>query len=353
MASGGGEIWITWAAQTEAYPDEPSIFASHWNGFVWNPEVNVITPDSIIPAGGFNLAVDHNGQPHLVWTGMYQGNQDIYYTTYDGASWIRSIQINVPDGGEQDLDPAISVDSIGHLHVVWAARTYGTPYGYGICYSRYDGTNWSEEIEISTPDDLGDYRARIVAGSTDNVWVVWDGVDTTGEYHIYTVRFDETGWSDEEQLDSDDTDFDHHVWIALDRRASPWVVWVGSIQYGAVNLDIFYNRYHQTGIQEQMATRENAFFISQNYPSPFQNSICIQYELPRSDNVCVTIYNLLGQEVRILIDEHQSAGPHTITWDATDNSGRKVPSGAYLLRLEAHTRQAGIYSATRKVCVVR
>jgi hypothetical protein len=93
-------------------------------------------------------------------------------------------------------------------------------------------------------------------------------------------------------------------------------------------------------------------------PNPFDDRTFVQYELPGHGKVSTIIYNLLGQKTRTLVDRMQNAGSHTVVWDGRDDSGRKVPSGQYFLRLairsEAHTGLGiGQYTAARKVWVVR
>ena len=73
--------------------------------------------------------------------------------------------------------------------------------------------------------------------------------------------------------------------------------------------------------------------LSQNYPNPFNPNTTISYELPQVGSVRLDLFNILGQRIRRLVDETQSAGPHTRTWDGTDDRGHVVASGLYFYRL--------------------
>jgi hypothetical protein len=75
--------------------------------------------------------------------------------------------------------------------------------------------------------------------------------------------------------------------------------------------------------------------LSNNYPNPFNPSTQIQYAVPRASNVSLVIYNVLGQQVRTLVDAPQNAGRYTVTWDGRDNLGRVVGSGVYFYRMNA------------------
>ncbi len=77
------------------------------------------------------------------------------------------------------------------------------------------------------------------------------------------------------------------------------------------------------------------FRLQQNYPNPFNPTTSICYELPVTDLVQLTIYNIKGQEVKALVEEIKTAGYHEIIWNGTDNLGRIVDSGIYFYRLQS------------------
>lgn len=68
----------------------------------------------------------------------------------------------------------------------------------------------------------------------------------------------------------------------------------------------------------------------QNFPNPFNPSTTIHYQLPKSSEVELSIYNLLGQKIETLISERQQSGKHQIKWDATG-----FPSGIYYYMIQA------------------
>ncbi len=80
----------------------------------------------------------------------------------------------------------------------------------------------------------------------------------------------------------------------------------------------------------------NKFALHQNYPNPFNSSTTIKYELPAGQHpVRLIIYDLLGHQVRSLVDEdHQQAGVYQINWDGRDDAGKAVASGVYFYRLQ-------------------
>ena len=75
--------------------------------------------------------------------------------------------------------------------------------------------------------------------------------------------------------------------------------------------------------------------VHQNYPNPFNSFTSIEYCLPRSSIVNLTVYNQLGQKIRTLVNEYQDGGYQRIQWDGKNDTGRLVGSGVYVYALEA------------------
>jgi hypothetical protein len=90
------------------------------------------------------------------------------------------------------------------------------------------------------------------------------------------------------------------------------------------------------------------FSLSQNYPNPFNPETVIKYDLPQAEQVKLTIYNILGQKVRILVDEYQDAGCKTLFWNGRDGEGKDVASGIYFFQLKA-----GGFEAVKRMVVLR
>jgi hypothetical protein len=95
-------------------------------------------------------------------------------------------------------------------------------------------------------------------------------------------------------------------------------------------------------------THPYRFELSQNYPNPFNPVTTIEYRLTERSRVTIEVYNVVGQRVRTLVDEEQSAGSYRITWDGADDCGRPVATGIYLYRF-----CAGDYTETKKMLLVK
>jgi hypothetical protein len=95
------------------------------------------------------------------------------------------------------------------------------------------------------------------------------------------------------------------------------------------NIDIL------VGIGDDVAGLPTQFSLEQNYPNPFNPSTTLKYALPTNADVRLEIYNVLGQLVKVLVNEKQTAGFKTAIWDGTNQVGEKVASGIYIYRLKA------------------
>jgi hypothetical protein len=90
------------------------------------------------------------------------------------------------------------------------------------------------------------------------------------------------------------------------------------------------------------------FLLEQNYPDPFNPSTTLRYSLPVDAHVELKVYNILGQEVRTLVDGIQNAGVKQVVWNSTNNAGMEIPGGVYFYELRAQS-VAGNRQAFREV----
>jgi DNA-binding transcriptional regulator YhcF (GntR family) len=77
----------------------------------------------------------------------------------------------------------------------------------------------------------------------------------------------------------------------------------------------------------------------ENFPNPFNPETTIQYVTPAEGQVTIQIYDIQGKLIRSLLHEFQSAGTHTLRWDGLNETGTRVPSGTYFLRVTAGTEK--------------
>lgn len=92
----------------------------------------------------------------------------------------------------------------------------------------------------------------------------------------------------------------------------------------------------------------DGFRLLQNYPNPFNPNTTIEFALTQKSDVRLVVYNLLGQQVRVLANESVNPGVYKVEWDGKDELGQKVASGIYLYRITA-----GNYVETKKMVLMK
>ncbi len=88
-----------------------------------------------------------------------------------------------------------------------------------------------------------------------------------------------------------------------------------------------------TAVEETSAPVPHLFALEQNHPNPFNASTLIGFSIAQPGRVRLVLYNALGQQIRVLIDQDLAAGRRQVVWDGRDDQGRSVASGAYYYRL--------------------
>jgi hypothetical protein len=103
-----------------------------------------------------------------------------------------------------------------------------------------------------------------------------------------------------------------------------------------------------TGIEDGSEALPKEFALHQNYPNPFNPETQITFDLPARANVSITIYNMLGQKVRTLVNETKPAGTHILRWDGLNSQGVQVASGVYV-----YTIRAGKFVQSKKMTFMK
>ena len=88
--------------------------------------------------------------------------------------------------------------------------------------------------------------------------------------------------------------------------------------------------------------------LIKNYPNPFNPVTTLRYDLPENSHVNITIYDMLGRQVKNLINQTQDAGYRSVRWNATDDYGKPVSAGIYLYQI-----QAGEFVQTKKMMLLK
>ncbi len=116
----------------------------------------------------------------------------------------------------------------------------------------------------------------------------------------------------------------------------------GKYNYRLKQID-FDGKFEYSNIIEVDIIAVEKFELSQNYPNPFNPTTAIKYNLPEAGNVKLSVYNLLGQEVKTLVNGFKNAGSYTISFDA-----QNLSSGVYIYKLETNN-----FNQSRKMTLIK
>ena len=114
---------------------------------------------------------------------------------------------------------------------------------------------------------------------------------------------------------------------------------VKSYSLTAINELIFSKEVLSVDELNTMNSIITSFTLKQNYPNPFNPATTIEYEIPKSGEVEVAIFDIQGQKVRELEKNTHDAGSYRIIWDSRNDAGRSVASGTYFYRVQFNGSQ--------------
>ena len=139
----------------------------------------------------------------------------------------------------------------------------------------------------------------------------------------------------------------------------PAIVYLGGQRYGVLYLS-WHTPFERAayfdiinlapGTSVPLAGTPEVYALEQNYPNPFNPSTTIRFTVGGSKAALVTvsIFDVLGREIRNLVAESRAPGDYQVEWGGTDNRGKSVSSGVYFCRLKA-----GTFTATRSMMLLR
>jgi len=186
------------------------------------------------------------------------------------------------------------------------------------------GNNLDTEYTISwlsSKDVDGDTLKYYLQGIGNNEGLVDIIVDT-----VYTFKY-------QYFTDHWPTDFQ-----MLPRMVFKFTVWghsgSDSIQITGDPFELLVNRYEYLSTESELIPTEYA--LHQNYPNPFNPITTIKFDLPEPGEVTLSIFNIMGQEIKVFHYQNMSPGYYTLNWNATNDFGESVGAGVYLYQLRAN-----------------
>jgi len=213
-----------------------------------------------------------------------------------------------------------------------------------------DGSNDDDGVVFLTPLKAGEQAKVLVTPSVEGILNVWidyngDGFWDGPEEHVFIDEWLPAGTIDmtfnvpDFAVSKDN--FARFRFSTLSPRSFKGLAIDGEVEDYRVNII-------ELGVQDKENRVPTEFALLNNYPNPFNPTTVIRYNLPKPVPVKLTIYNLLGNEVRVLVDDSQEPGEYKAVWDGLDKYGRKVSTGIYIYYIKA-----GDFTQAKKLLLLK
>jgi hypothetical protein len=286
----------------------------HWNGSSWD----IISSPNVGDKQNFLSDVAAVSSTDIWAVGYYHFLTGPYQTLilhWNGSVWS---VVSSPNTGLESFLYSISVVSASDI---WATGKYNNGSTYVPLFIHWNGTNWSI---VSSPG--GGLSTSSI--SNNNGWSVGRSI----------ARWNGTDWvSVSAPIPSDGILYSLSV-------ISPSSMWtVGTNPIGGISKTLVMRFGSVTGIANGNSNAPSNFVLMQNYPNPFNPSTKINFSLPKNSAVKLTVYDIEGKEVEVLVNQNLGAGVYETEWHPVNLS-----SGVYFYTLKTND-----FTFTKKMIFVK
>ncbi|MCU0644055.1 MAG: Ig-like domain-containing protein, partial [bacterium] len=250
-----------------------------------------------------------------------------------GESFRFVVQVNDPDNDEityKWFDNDVLVSSKNYYDFYVANEEIGSHYIVVKASDGYDTVQRDWAIYIKTPVELAHFSGRIV--ERQGIELEWETTVETAHagFNIFRRSASEKEY---EQINGNLIKADGtKKYRYIDRSVT-----VGETYFFKLEDVSLTGEKTQHDAITLFVTKPDEYRLYQNYPNPFNPKTHIDYQLPEPSRVTIRIFNIIGQEVRTLVDEMKTVGYHSVMWNGLDNFGTPATSGIYYYRMETNS----------------
>ena len=196
-------------------------------------------------------------------------------------------------------------------------------------------TEWSQ---APLPVELSSFSAATIGSTVKLNWQTATEVNNYGfDVERYALSAERQAWEKIGFVNGNGNSNSPKTYFYEDKNVA-----AGKYSYRLKQIDNDGQFEYSKAIEVDLGAPKK-FELSQNYPNPFNPITTIRFNLPEAGNVKLTLFNILGQEIKTLVNEFKESGVHTINFDASE-----LNSGMYIYKIEA-----GTYIQTRKMTLVK
>ncbi|MBK7143312.1 MAG: SBBP repeat-containing protein [bacterium] len=274
-------------------------YGGYFNGIAFDQEGRVYaaggTSSNDYPV--INRLKNMSGNYEGVISILDSSGQHLLFSTFWGAG---------PWAGLDEIRD-VAVDSQGYIYALGIVNDWDFPLK-----NAFDSqTNHAAEVTITKIAPLGQeivYSSFLGGAGSDGAVSV--AVDDAGNAYIAGI----TGSGDFAMVNPLDSTIAGGDW--------PSDAFIAIVSDELTNID-----------DPIQPTLPSTFVLHQNYPNPFNGETVIEFDLPRTADIDLSVYNVLGERICTLVDGTRNVGTHSIRWDGTDDAGQSVASGVYFCHL--------------------
>jgi hypothetical protein len=334
ITTAGKDIFISWYDVVGSNYD---VFfkRSTTGGMTWEDNVRLTTDPSFQLVSSISAS---DTLVHTIWEDSRSGNK-IYYrgSTDRGVTW--GSEIILSPGTSSAVQPCITSSGL-NVHAVWQDSRLGDPQIYYV-KSTDAGFTWGPEIRLTSTS--GDSWYPSLWANDQKLHLIWSEI-TNNIIEIH-YKYSTNGGPDW----SVDIPLTNHFYGGGQRASiggsgpGVHVIWLDTRD--SVYEELYYkgNPTGTTAINTISSEIPEGYNLSQNYPNPFNPMTKIKFDIPKAFNTKLAVYDILGKEVAVLVNDNLKPGSYEVDFSAAD-----LPSGTYFYRLITEG-----FSETKKMTLIK
>ncbi|MCX6163006.1 MAG: T9SS type A sorting domain-containing protein [Ignavibacteriae bacterium] len=302
-----------------------------------------------------DICSDGAGGVIITWTDYRSTNDYNIYAQRQGPAlaivWTVDGVVMNNNVAYNQYDPKIVSDGMGGAIISWTDNRTGVAPGTADIYAqRVNSTGavqWTATGIIICTASGDQIKSQLVSDGNNGAYITWEDHRNAGNSDIYAQRIASNAaitWSANGFTICNIGNDQLNPMVVSNGNLGCFVVWQD--YRSGNNFDIYATGFNTSGFIVSVAgetTNPDEFALLQNYPNPFNPATTINYQLPNTGNVKLTVYDALGHEAGVLVNESQNAGNYNIVWNASG-----FPSGVYFYRLEA-----GSFVSNKKMILLK
>jgi uncharacterized delta-60 repeat protein len=269
------------------------------------------------------------------------GNYDFAVVKFNSAGTQLWSKNYAGPGAGDDLVKGLKVDAAGNVYVTGESK--GASSGKDYATVKYNSTGTQQWVaRYNGPDNLSDEGFAVTVDTAGSVYVTGKSKGSATQEDFATVKYNSAGvqqWVMRHNGSADDEDYGKS--IAVDNSGNIIVSGVGNIGGSDDYCTIKYSPI--TGVQINGGEIPQNYSLSQNYPNPFNPSTSISFSIPAAVNVKIAVYDMLGRELSVIVNEYLNAGNYQAEFNAS-----ALSSGTYFYKMTA-----GDFSEVKKMILVK